>query len=97
MEQYNYEFHMLIARCSGNAYLVEALDRLASKIRMVRPLILPSIKDYTAQAEKVYLSHMKIYETILSGDAETAESLSRNHLLQSSDWAIQLLDQNIGH
>jgi DNA-binding GntR family transcriptional regulator len=90
-EQYNYEFHMAIAHCTGNTYLEEASDMILSKIRLVRPCVFPSLPYNAAQSQIVYKAHVQIYESILSGDGVTAENIAKEHISQSKDWAIELL------
>jgi DNA-binding GntR family transcriptional regulator len=93
-EQHNYEFHMTIARCTGNIYLEEALNIILSKIRLVRPRLFPAIPYNVTQSQKVYKTHTQIYEAIISGDVTTAEDLAKEHISQSSEWAIELLSKN---
>jgi DNA-binding GntR family transcriptional regulator len=92
-EQYNYEFHMTIARCTGNTYLEEALDMVLSKIRLVRPCVFPSLPYKATQFQKIYKAHTQIYEAILSGDATAAEEFAKEHIAQSEDWATELINE----
>lgn len=76
-EQLNYDFHMTIARCSGNPFLIEILDGLSSKIRMLRPMVYGTFPPDRGLA---YEDHQKILDCILAGDEETSERLGRQHL-----------------
>jgi DNA-binding GntR family transcriptional regulator len=92
-EQYNYEFHMTIARCTGNTYLEEATDMILSKIRLVRPCVFPSLPYNTAQFQTIYKAHTQIYEAILSGDVTAAEKFAKEHISQAIDWGIELINK----
>lgn len=76
-EELNYEFHMTIARCAGNPYLIEILDSLSSKIRMLRPMV---YRSFPPDRNIAYEDHKKILECILAGDEKQAEILGRQHL-----------------
>ncbi|MBR1780646.1 MAG: GntR family transcriptional regulator [Oscillospiraceae bacterium] len=77
-EAFNYEFHQTIARCSGNPFLEEILDGLNTKIRMLRPMVYR-----TPQPDRgiAYEDHKEILESILSGNAEEAERIGRQHMM----------------
>lgn len=76
-EQLNYEFHMTIAHCSGNPFLVEILDGLSSKIQMIRPMV---YRTFPPDRGIAYEDHKKILDAILSGNEEESERLGRQHL-----------------
>ena len=76
-EQSNYEFHMTIAHCSGNPFLIEILDGLSTKIRMLRPMV---YRNFPPDRGIAYEDHQKILDCILSGNVDEAERLGREHL-----------------
>lgn len=90
-ETYNYEFHMLIAQCSGNEHLVETLDRLLLRVRSIRPCVFPDVHHNLEAATAIYNEHMGIVDSILAGDAEAAAQISEAHIQRSRSSAIQWL------
>lgn len=71
----DYEFHYLIAKASGNMYLLELLENHKVKMTFNFRFV---VKEGSIQ--KLYRTHLRIYEAIANGDDELAEKLMYKHL-----------------
>ena len=74
-------FHLGLARATGNAYLVESMQRVHDRLRTIR------LVDFTVR-ERLIVSeaqHLAITEAIRAGDADRAAALMREHIDQSQD------------
>lgn len=80
----DYEFHSGVARASGNVFLVGVMEAMRTPIEftidLARSLALRHPMDHllTVQAE-----HVRIFEAIENGDAETARISMRTHVENS--------------
>lgn len=76
-ERYSYDFHVMIAECSGNPFLKEAIESMLSKVRIMYP------EKFIAKImskDVSYRDHIKLIEYITTGNAEAAEKLSNEHV-----------------
>lgn len=65
----NRDFHLLIAKSSGNDYLVELIDNILKRVTMFRMLSLWSPK----RIQESYQQHLDLYQAILKNDAKLIE------------------------
>ena len=74
-------FHMGLARATGNAYLVESMERVHDRLHTIRSF------DFTVR-ERLIVSegqHVAIGEAIRQRDSDAAAALMRLHIDQSKD------------
>jgi DNA-binding GntR family transcriptional regulator len=74
-------FHLGLAKATGNAYLVESLERVHDRLRTIRSV------DFTVR-ERLIVSaqqHIAITEAIRAGDSDQAAALMEAHIAQSKD------------
>lgn len=74
-------FHLGLAQATGNAYLVESLERVHDRLRTIRSF------DFTVR-ERLIVSaeqHVAIIEAIRSGETDRAAALMEAHIAQSKD------------
>ena len=74
-------FHLNLARATGNAYLVESMQRVHDRLRAIRSV------DFTVR-ERLLASaaqHMAIIEAICARDAPLAVTRTEAHIQQSKD------------
>lgn len=79
------DFHLAIARLSGNRFLADALERLLPRIMRAR--LLEVIEDRARAGDE----HRRIWTLITSGDAETAQTLIGVHIERSKQRLLQAL------
>jgi DNA-binding GntR family transcriptional regulator len=74
-------FHLNLARATGNAYLLESMERIHDRLRTIRSF------DFTVRERLISseAQHVAIGQAIREGDAETAVTLMRAHIEQSKD------------
>lgn len=78
------EFHMAIARASGNEIFVTILTSLHGVMSKSMKVALNITRGGSPErARKVLLEHRQIYDAIIGRDAESAELLMRYHLHQA--------------
>jgi DNA-binding GntR family transcriptional regulator len=72
-------FHLGLARASGNAYLVSALERIHDRLREIRSV------DFTERERLVdsEAQHLAIVAAIRRGEVEEASLLLESHIAQS--------------
>ncbi len=83
-DQADFEFHMSIARASGNDIFVTMLTSLHGVIAKTMNVALNITRTGSAdRVKKVLLEHRQIYDAIRGQDGESAELLMRYHLHQA--------------
>ena len=83
-DQADFEFHMSIARASGNDIFVTMLTSLHGVIAKTMNVALNITRTGSAdRVKKVLLEHRQIYDAIRGQDSESAELLMRYHLHQA--------------
>jgi DNA-binding GntR family transcriptional regulator len=74
-------FHLALARATGNAYLLESMERVHDRLHTIRAF------DFTVR-ERLIVSeaqHIAIGEAIRTGDRAQAAALMAQHINQSKD------------
>jgi DNA-binding GntR family transcriptional regulator len=74
-------FHLALARATGNAYLLESMERVHDRLHTIRAF------DFTVR-ERLIVSeaqHIAIGEAIRTGDRAQAAALMAEHINQSKD------------
>ncbi len=81
------EFHLCIARASGNRYYVDVQEQLGRGISPRTRLGLADLAalDRILSLQQVYSEHRAIYNAILRGDPEDARAAMRVHLSNSRE------------
>lgn len=84
VSQFNYEFHMSIARHCGNEWLTPILESLRDKLNALRPMM--ERQGYPP----VFLEdHRQITEAILTNDTQAAFETARLHIQRSMEQVIK--------
>jgi DNA-binding GntR family transcriptional regulator len=74
-------FHLNLARATGNAYLVESMERVHDRLRAIRSV------DFTVRQRLIVSAsqHMAIIEAIRASDVDLAVTRMEAHIRQSKD------------
>jgi DNA-binding GntR family transcriptional regulator len=74
-------FHLNLARATGNAYLVESMERMHHRLRTIRSV------DFTVRERLIASAsqHMAIIEAIRANDAALAATRMEDHIRESED------------
>ncbi|MGB3201153.1 MAG: FCD domain-containing protein, partial [Nodosilinea sp.] len=83
------EFHQLIAKSSGNSWIVSLLDQISQKITLIRVQTLKGLD----QLIDIDTEHYQIYEAIARRDGDAAEQQMVNHLRASQARIIDVFEQ----
>ena len=75
------DFHVMLARASGNALLDETMSPHWAKFRRIMAEVL---SEGDQRSRRVWDEHAAILEAIVAGDGPLAESLCREHLTNAS-------------
>ena len=75
------EFHVMLARASGNALLDESMSPHWAKFRRIMAEVL---RESDQRSRGVWDEHAAILEAVVAGDGALAESLCREHLTNAS-------------
>lgn len=81
----NAAFHEILAACSGNRFLTEAVRQQNNLRRMQESAGFEELP--TERVEQSCLEHLAILDAIEAGEMEWAEALLRQHLRQASEFA----------
>lgn len=84
----DYQFHRLIAKISGNQWLLTLLDQLFDKMALLR---IQTTK-HNPQVLEIRLEHRQIYEAIAAGDANLARQTIGTHLNASKGRVVRELE-----
>lgn len=82
------DFHLAIARLSGNRFVLEALERLLPRITRAR--LLEVIQDRARAVDE----HRRIWALILGGDGAAAQALISAHIDRSKQRLLQALSHH---
>lgn len=86
------EFHIELARLSGNEELIDLLTNVNERIRYVRTVNLRQLRSTGAKKEHEGLSaHRFIANAVIKRDAETAISALRQHIERRSEEVVELV------
>ncbi|MGG6240946.1 FCD domain-containing protein [Nodosilinea sp. AN01ver1] len=83
------EFHQLIAKSSGNSWIVSLLDQISQKITLIRVQTLKGLD----QLIDIDTEHRQIYEAIARRDSAAAEQQMVNHLRSSQARIVEVFKQ----
>ena len=75
------DFHVMLARASGNALLGETMAPHWAKFRRIMAEVL---SEGDQRSRRVWDEHAAILEAVVAGDGALAESLCRQHLAKAS-------------
>ena len=75
------EFHVLLAKASGNALLAETMAPHWAKFRRIMAEVL---REGEQSSRRVWDEHAAILEAVVDGDGALAETLCREHLSKAS-------------
>ena len=75
------DFHVMLARASGNALLDETMAPHWAKFRRIMAEVL---SEGDQRSRRVWDEHAAILEAVVAGDGALAESLCRQHLAKAS-------------
>jgi DNA-binding GntR family transcriptional regulator len=75
------DFHVMLARASGNVLLNETMSPHWAKFRRIMAEVL---SDGDQRSRRVWDEHAAILEAVVAGDGNLAESLCREHLTKAS-------------
>lgn len=90
--QINSEFHEMLARCSGNAFILQAVEQ-QNRLRM----ICEYFTHYDAeQIARLHDEHCAIMDALAADDRESAAALLRQHLNNASKRGPVLLPESKG-
>jgi DNA-binding GntR family transcriptional regulator len=81
------EFHYRIALMTGNDILCETIKRLNEKLMMVSRILLKS----ESKIVRSYVEHKDITSKMLERDIEGAAALAKQHIKESAERQLQLL------
>jgi DNA-binding GntR family transcriptional regulator len=84
------KFHNAIIEAAGNKTLERLLNAVHSQMEALRlrTLYLPT------RLRQSFAEHKKIFESLSKRDAERCERVAREHIIATTDYALQLLRQS---
>ncbi len=85
----DYRFHRLLAKSSGNPWLVSLLDRVLDKMQLLR---IQTTKN-NPEVLEIRTEHRQIYEPVRDRDAQAAVKAVREHLTASKERVIKEVEQ----
>lgn len=93
LREADYTFHRAVAIASGNAVLLDTLERLAERVQGGMDITLALTRESSAQRrDRVIDEHQRIVNAIRVGDAESAGIAMQYHLDQARN---RLLDRQL--
>lgn len=81
----NERFHEIIVQASGNALMIDTINRMKSIIHLFRKTVV------LYNRPRLIDEHEEIYEAIKQRDGETAKTLMEDHLKEDLDFCIHIL------
>lgn len=84
----DYQFHHLIAKSSGNQWLLTLLEQVFDKMALLR---IQTTK-HNPQVLEIRLEHRQIYDAIASKNADLAQKTIQAHLTASKDRVVRELE-----
>ncbi|MFJ5770423.1 GntR family transcriptional regulator [Psychrobacillus sp. NPDC093180] len=84
----NERFHEIIVQASGNALMIDTIDRMKSIIYLFRKTVV------LYNRPRLIDEHEEIYEAITQRDGETAKKLMEDHLKEDLDFCLHILNSS---
>lgn len=84
----NERFHQIIVQASGNALMIDTIDRMKSIIYLFRKTVV------LYNRPRLIDEHEEIYEAIKARDGETAKQLMEDHLKEDLDFCLHILNSS---
>lgn len=84
----NERFHEIIVQASGNALMMDTIDRMKSIIYLFRKTVV------LYNRPRLIDEHEEIYEAIKQRDGETAKKLMEVHLKKDLDFCLHILNSS---
>ncbi|TQR12803.1 GntR family transcriptional regulator [Psychrobacillus soli] len=84
----NERFHEIIVQASGNALMIDTIDRMKPIIYLFRKTVV------LYNRPRLIDEHEEIYEAIKARDGETAKKLMEDHLKEDLDFCLQILNSS---
>lgn len=81
----NERFHTIIVQASGNALMIDTIDRMKSIIYLFRKTVV------LYNRPRLIDEHEEIYEAIKARDGEKAKQLMETHLKEDLDFCLHIL------
>ena len=81
----NERFHEIIVQASGNALMIDTIDRMKSIIYLFRKTVVLNNRP------RLIDEHEEIYEAIKARDSEKAQQLMEAHLKEDLDFCLHIL------
>ncbi len=81
----NERFHEIIVQASGNALMIDTINRMKSIIHLFRKTVV------LYNRPRLIDEHEEIYEAIKQRDGETAKTLMEDHLKEDLDFCLHIL------
>lgn len=84
----NERFHEIIVQASGNALMIDTINRMKSIIYLFRKTVV------LYNRPRLIDEHEEIYEAIKARDGETAKQLMEDHLNKDLDFCLHILNSS---
>ncbi|MFJ7971833.1 GntR family transcriptional regulator [Psychrobacillus sp. NPDC096389] len=84
----NERFHEIIVQASGNALMIDTINRMKSIIHLFRKTVV------LYNRPRLIDEHEEIYEAIKQRDGETATKLMEDHLKEDLDFCLHILNRS---
>ncbi|MGL5077677.1 MAG: FCD domain-containing protein, partial [Waterburya sp.] len=84
----DYQFHHLIAKSSGNQWLLTLLEQVFDKMALLRV----QTTKHNPQVLEIRLEHRQIYEAIASRNTDVAQKTIQDHLTASKNRVVRELE-----
>ncbi|MCU0536722.1 MAG: GntR family transcriptional regulator [Hydrococcus sp. Prado102] len=85
----DYRFHRLLAKSSGNPWLVSLLDRIFDQMQLMRV----QTTKHNPNVLEIRTEHRQIYEPVKDRKTEVATQAIKEHLIASKERVVQEIQQ----
>ncbi len=89
----DYRFHRLLAKSSGNLWLMSLLDQVFDQMALLRIQTMQQ----NPEVLEVCSEHRRIYQAVVDRDPDTAVQAVQTHLMASRERVVQEVEQFIQH
>lgn len=97
MAEFNHDFHLLIAKASGNSFLSEFYETMLNfSIRLSYLMFQTASRnqeDFEAYYMRVFSEHSEMIDLIENGEGHRLQELSRRHIRLFSDRIVRFLTE----